>query len=143
MKDKGQIIVFCTLLKEIENIANHLDCYVITGATPLAERQEIIDKFKNNNKPLLMTFGVGAFGLNLQFCNKIAFSSITFDYAKVEQSMSRIKRIGQDKDIEYIYFKSDLGIYNMIYDNLSKKESLNDLLIKFIEKGVENIEKIL
>ena len=143
LKNKEQIIVFCTLLKEVENISKNLDCYVITGATPLNERQDIIKNFKNDNKPLLMTFGVGAFGLNLQFCNKIAFSSIAFDYAKVEQSMSRIKRIGQEKDIEYTYFKSNLGIYNMIYDNLSKKESLNDLLIKFIEKGVENLEKIL
>lgn len=143
LKDKGQIIVFCTLLKEVENISNNLDSYVITGATPLVERQDIIEKFKNDTKPLIMTLGVGAFGLNLQFCNKIAFSSITFDYAKVEQSMSRIKRIGQEKDIEYTYFKSNLGIYNMIFDNLSKKEDLNDLLIKFIEKGVENLEKIL
>jgi len=79
----GQTICFCTLLSEVKNISEVLDCYVITGETKLQERKEILEQFKNDNKPLLMTMGTGAYGLNLQFCNKIAFISLTFDYAKV------------------------------------------------------------
>ena len=71
-----------------------------------------------------VALGTGAYGLNLQFCNKIAFSSITFDYAKTEQSLKRIKRMGQEKDIEYIYFTSNLGIFNMIFENNEKKRNL-------------------
>ena len=89
-----------------------------------------------------MTMGTGAYGLNLQFCNKIAFISLTFDYAKVDQAISRIKRLGQEKDIEYTYFTSNLGIYKMINENLTKKQTLKELIIDKIEKG-ESFEKII
>ena len=138
----GQTICFCTLLSEVKNISEVLDCYVITGETKLQERKEILEQFKNDNKPLLMTMGTGAYGLNLQFCNKIAFISLTFDYAKVDQAISRIKRLGQEKDIEYTYFTSNLGIYKMINENMTKKQTLKELIIDKIEKG-ESFEKII
>lgn len=137
---KGQIIVFCSLLSEIKNISEEIDCYVITGDTAPKKRIEIISRFKEDDKPLLMTYGTGAFGLNLQFCHRIAFASLIFDYAKIDQAMSRIKRIGQENDIEYTYFTSNLGIYNMIKENIVKKQTLKELIIDKIKKG-ENFEK--
>ena len=136
----GQIIVFCTLLEEVKNIASQIDCYVITGET--RNRDDILEQFKQDSKPLLMTFGTGAFGLNLQFCNRIAFASLTFDYAKVDQAISRIKRLGQERDIEYLYFTSNLGIYDMIRENIMKKQSLKELIIDKIEKGAD-LEKCI
>ncbi|MBS4769676.1 DEAD/DEAH box helicase [Carnobacteriaceae bacterium zg-ZUI240] len=133
---KGQMIVFCTLLSEIETLSKLIDCYVITGNTK--NRHEIIEQFKNDNKPLLITFGTGAFGLNLQFCNKIAFASLTFDYAKIDQAKARIKRIGQHKDIEYIFFTSSLGIFNMIKENVKRKMTLEELMITKIMEGSIN-----
>lgn len=132
---KGQIIVFCTLLNEVDNISKEIDCYTITGAQNLKERTEIINKFRNDSKPLLMTIGTGAYGLNLQFCNKIAFSSIAFDYGKIDQAKSRIMRLGQERDIEYTYFTSDLGIYTMIQENNQRKLDLKELIIDKIKKG--------
>lgn len=132
---KGQIIVFCTLLSEVEDISKEIDCYVITGAQSLSERSEIIEQFKVDDKPLLMTIGTGAYGLNLQFCNKIAFASITFDYGKIEQAKSRIRRLGQERDIEYTYFTSDLGIYTMIQENNQRKIDLKELIIEKSKKG--------
>ena len=143
IKNQGQIIVFCTFVEEAENIANELNCYLITGSTPLNERSEIIENFKNDSKALVMTLGTGAYGLNLQFCNKVAFASITFDYSKTEQAISRIKRIGQENDIEYIYFTSDLGIFNMIFENNKKKRDLKELLIDKIQEGNDYFEKVL
>ena len=136
----GQIIVFCTLLEEVRNMASQIDCYVITGET--RNRDDILEQFKQDSKPLLMTFGTGAFGLNLQFCNRIAFASLTFDYAKVDQAISRIKRLGQERDIEYLYFTSNLGIYDMIRENIMKKQSLKELIIDKIEKGAD-LEKCI
>lgn len=135
---KGQVIVFCTLLSEVKNISNKIDCYVITGETKPKDREKILEDFKNDNKPLLLTFGTGAFGLNLQFCNRIAFASLTFDYARIDQAMSRIKRLGQSRDIEYTYFTSDLGVYRMIKENILKKQSLKELIIDKIDKGELN-----
>lgn len=131
---KGQQIVYCTYLKEVEYISNNCDCYVITGEVPAHERTRILKEFKCSDKPLIMTYGVGAFGHNLQFCNRITFASIQFDYAKVDQATYRIKRLGQERTIYYKYFKSDLGIYNMIFDNLTNKQDLHDLIVRDLEK---------
>lgn len=121
-----QVIVFCNYLNEINYISNKIKCYVITGNTK--NRDIIINNFKNDDKPLLMTFGVGSYSLNLQFCNEIVYSSINFDYAKLEQSKYRIKRIGQEQDIKYTYFLTDLGINKLILDNLNKKMTLENLV---------------
>lgn len=140
---KGQCIVFCQFIKEIDFLASKVkDCYVIKGEIKKQEREKIIEQFKNDDIPLLMTLGTGAFGLNLQFCNRVMFSSISFNYGNVDQAKYRIKRLGQERGIEYTFFTSDLGIYWMIYENLDKKKSLHDILIKKIESG-ENFEKIL
>lgn len=132
IKDK-QVIVFCNYLDEIDYISSKLDCYVITGN--IKNRNEIIKKFKNDNKPLLMTYGVGSYSLNLQFCNEIVYSSINFDYAKLEQSKYRIKRIGQDKDIKYTYFLTDLGITKLILENINKKMTLENLVKEKMMEG--------
>lgn len=142
-KLKGQQIVYCSYLKEVEYISNNCDCYVITGATDYDERNEILKRFKHDDKPLIMTFGVGAFGHNLQFCNKITFASLTYDYAKVDQAKYRIKRLGQERDIEYHYMTSNLPIYEMIFKNMYEKETLHNLIIKNLEliKNVKNIQR--
>lgn len=128
-----QIIVFCGFIEEIKYISNKIDCYVITGCTK--NRDEIIEKFKNDAKPLLMTFGVGSYSLNLQFCNEIVYSSINFDFAKMEQSKYRIKRIGQEQDIKYTYFLTDLGINKLILENIEKKCTLDNLIKEKMMKG--------
>ena len=130
---KGQSVVFCNFRKEIEYLSSKLDCYMIHG--DIKNRTEIINQFKNDNKPLLIMLGIGAFGHNLQFCNKVYFSSITFDYGKIDQAMYRIKRLGQERNIEYVYFDSNYGLYNMIEDNLNNKQTLHDLIIEKLEVG--------
>lgn len=136
-----QVIVFCNYLDEIEYISDRIECYLITGNTK--RRDVIIENFKNNNKPLIMTYGVGSYSLNLQFCNEIVYSSINFDYAKLEQSKYRIKRIGQDKDIKYTYFLTDLGITKLILENINKKMTLENLIKeKMMEGDIEWLKDI-
>ena len=128
-----KVIVFCNYLEEVEYIYSRIDGYKINGN--IKNRQEIINNFKNNNKPLIMTFGTGSFGLNLQDCNEIVYSSVNFNYALLEQSKARIRRIGQNKNIKYTYFLTDLGITKFILDNINKKTTLNNLIKEKIKKG--------
>ena len=128
-----RLIVFCNYLDEIKYISDRVECYLITGETP--RRDIIIDNFKNNNIPLLMTYGVGSYSLNLQFCNEIVYSSINFDYAKLEQSKYRIKRIGQKQDIKYTYFLTNLGINKLILENIKRKMTLENLVKEKLEES--------
>lgn len=129
-----QIIVYCGYLKEVEVISSILDCYVITGKTK--DRENILEQFKHDNKPLLLTYGVGSYGLNLQYVNKMAFTCLLYDYGKMEQAKARIKRLGQEQDIIYYYFSSPFGIYSMIEDNIEKKRNLSDLMVEEIKKVI-------
>ena len=132
VKDK-QIIVFCNYLEEVNYISSKLKCYVICGN--IKNRNEIINKFKKDNIPLIMTLGTGSYSLNLQFCNEIVYSSLTFDYAKLEQSKYRIKRIGQEQNIKYTYFLTNLGINKFILDNIEKKKTLDNLIKEKLMNG--------
>lgn len=135
---KGKrIICYCSFIEELEYIKNKCDCYTITGATKRYERYDILNKFKCDTKPLLITFGVGSYSLNLQFCNEIVYSSITFNFADMEQSMYRIKRIGQKDDIRYTYFLMDCGINDIIKNNITSKNSLSYI----IKEEISRIEK--
>lgn len=137
----GQVIVYCSYLKEIRYISSKLNCYVITGETSSEERINTLEAFKNNKKPLLMTYGVGSCGLNLQFCSHIVFASLMFDYAKIEHAQARIKRLGQKNDITYTYFTSNLGIYDLIEQNISNKTNLSELMVQKVKEVFIN-EKI-
>ena len=126
-----QVICYCHYLKELDLIKTNLNnnCYVITGG--IKNRNKIIESFKNNNKPLLITYGCGAFGLNLQFCNEIVFSSLIYDYSKLEQAKYRIKRIGQTKDIIYTTYKTELGINKLIDKCINNKTTLDKLIKEY------------
>lgn len=134
IKDR-QVIVYCNFISEIDYINKRIDCLTITGETK--DRQKIIEDFKQNNKPLIITFGCGAYSLNLQFCNEIVYSSLTFDYAKVEQSKYRIKRLGQNNNIKYTYFLADFGINKMILENLQRKQTLENIIKEKLNGGFE------
>lgn len=132
IKDK-KVIVYCNFIEEIDYIKERCNCFVITGKTK--NRNEILDQFKMNNKPLLMTYGVGSYSLNLQYCNEIVYSSLNFDYGKMEQSKYRIKRIGQNEDIKYTYILSNFGINKLILNNLEKKQTLENLIKQKMKEG--------
>lgn len=139
-----RIICFTNYIEETEDIASRVDCYVITGATKTKDRDEILEKFKNDSKPLVMTMGVGSYSLNLQFCNEIVYSSIIFNYGKFEQSQYRIKRLGQKSDIQYTFILANLGINSMIFNNLDKKKSLANIIKKLLnEKDKEKVKDML
>ena len=143
IKDR-QVICYCNYIDEIEQIAGLCDCYVITGQTQAKDRKAILEQFKNDKKPLLLTMGVGAYSLNLQFCNEIVYSSVSFNYGNYEQSKYRIKRLGQKNDIKYVHILSETGINNMIIDNLTSKKSLSDIINDALQNGqIEDLIKKL
>jgi SNF2 family DNA or RNA helicase len=134
IKDK-RIIVYCCFIQESEEISNLSGGYLINGNITKKERDLTIEKFKTGSKPLVMTLGTGAFGLNLQFCNEIVFSSVSFNFGHVEQAKRRIKRIGQNSDIKYTFFDVDMKINRLINNNLFFKKQNLDFLVEAIRNG--------
>ena len=127
-------ICYCSRKREIDYIQKHCDCYVIDGDTKDRDRKQIIRDFtEGTGKPLVLSFGVGSYSLNLQTADEIVYSSLTFNYGQYEQSQYRIKRLGQEHDIKYTYILANCGISKTMWDNLDDKEWLAEDIKKHIK----------
>lgn len=133
-KINNKVIIY---VKYLDNIP--LEGKKITGNTPLKERTKILNNFKNNKfKVLYMTYGIGSYGLNLQFCNNIIFADQTFDYAQKVQAEHRIYRIGQNENVNYYNLYCNCGIEKTIIKSLNKKTSLlYEIKKEILKKGEE------
>lgn len=130
-KINDRVIVFVKFLKSIPNGAA-----AITGDLNEKERAAVIEDFRNGKtKVLYITYGCGAFGLNLQFCRHMIFADHTFDYAQQIQAEARIYRIGQENDVNYYNLWCDVGLERLIRGSLEKKTRLLDEVKKEIDKN--------
>lgn len=135
-----RVIVFVKFLKSIpQGVA------AITGDMNTTERAAVIEDFRQGKmKTLYITYGCGAFGLNLQFCRNIIFADHTFDYAQRIQAEARIFRMGQENDVNYYNLWCDVGLERMIQKSLEKKTRLLDEVKREINKvSLENLIKQL
>lgn len=85
----------------------------------------------------VITFGCGAFGLNLQKFNRIVFVDTTFDYGQVIQAMHRIVRRGQLRDCKIIYYYTNTGLEKIIEMSLSKKSGTKTNIERILKKMTE------
>lgn len=113
----GQVIVF---VKFLDNIPEGAERYV--GGN----KGDTLDRFRNGEfKTLYITYGCGAFSLNLQFCKNIIFADHDWDYAKRIQAEGRIYRIDTEDDVHYYdIICGNSGLENKIQKCLGKKTSL-------------------
>ena len=84
---------------------------------------------------LWITFGCGAFGLNLQFAHNLVFADRTWDYAQMEQAEARVYRLGQEEHVDYhTVYCTSVGIEDMISRNLDRKTGLLDEVKEKVSK---------
>lgn len=126
-----RVIVFVRFLGSIP-----YDAHRITGAENAQQRKETIEAFRRDEfKVLYITYGCGAFGLNLQFCKNMIFAEHTWDYAVREQAEARIYRMGQGKEVNYYDLVcSGVGLENLIFNCVSRKGDMLDVVKREIQK---------
>jgi len=88
----------------------------------------------------IMSLQKHSYGLNLQDYNVIIFWDKTWDYAQREQIERRIFRTGQNSECVYYDLTGNVGLENMINQNIEKKR---DLLDVFSGMSVEQLKKEL
>lgn len=122
-------LVFCNYLHEQELIADAAGPHLaVSGEVAPDERAAIFERSRTEAVPLILTYGVGAFGLNLQHIAEVHFASPTFNYGRTVQAKSRVRRLGQTRPIAYTYHSSTLGIDQLIAANHHRKAWLAELL---------------
>lgn len=131
-----QSIVF---VKYVDTIPADADR--ITGDTPTAERNEIIKKFHSGEiKTLWLTYGIGAYGLNLQNAHHVVFAEHSWDYAQRVQAEARVYRMGQTETV-FIHdiVCANAGLEGLILKNIGRKEATAICVSKAISKIKEDL----
>jgi SNF2 family DNA or RNA helicase len=127
---KEKVIIYVKFLDEVEEFVDTFNAVEFTGKN----KKNSIEKFKNEKDIMICTYGVGSMGLNLQFCNNIIYYTQTFDYKDKEQSMHRVYRTGQQKDVNIYNFWVNTGLEKIIKASLSKKQNVLNNVKSIISK---------
>lgn len=94
------------------------------------KRARVLDEFKDTNDGiLLLTYELGAEGLNLQMSHTILMLDFWWNAGKTQQAIARILRYGQKSEIVNVYyFMSNTGVEKAVFEKQSDKLSiLNEL----------------
>jgi SNF2 family DNA or RNA helicase len=101
------------------------------GRIPQAERTPILDRFRDDPDchVLLMSYGTGSVGLNLQFTNYVFLFDRWWNPAIEDQAINRAHRVGQKLPVTVTRFISEGTIEQRIAAVLDRKRQVfNDLL---------------
>jgi SNF2 family DNA or RNA helicase len=101
------------------------------GKVPAKERQKILDQFKSDPSKhvILMSYGTGSVGLNLQFTNYVFLFDRWWNPAVEDQAINRAHRIGQKEPVFVTRFISQGTIEGRIAEVLERKRQLFNELI--------------
>jgi SNF2 family DNA or RNA helicase len=102
------------------------------GRIPPKERQEVLDTFRTDPRKriLLMSYGTGSVGLNLQFANYVFLFDRWWNPAVEDQAIKRAHRIGQKEPVFVTRFVAQNTIEGRICEVLEKKRQLFSDLIE-------------
>ncbi len=127
-------IVFSQWVEPLEVLAKALERYGALqyhGKIPQPLRTPILDRFKADPHAhvLLMSYGTGSVGLNLQFTNYVFLFDRWWNPAIEDQAINRAHRLGQKHPVTVTRFLSGNTIERRIADILEVKRQLfNDLI---------------
>jgi SNF2 family DNA or RNA helicase len=127
-------IVFSQWVEPLELLAQNLRSVgplLFHGKVPQRERTGILDRFKSDPSKhvLLMSYGTGSVGLNLQFTNYVFLFDRWWNPAIEDQAINRAHRLGQKNTVFVSRFIAQETIEGRIADILEKKRQLfHDML---------------
>lgn len=130
----GKAILFSQWTKTLDWIAeklNRFDPLIYHGGVPTKHREPILQKFEHDPDAnlLLMSYGTGAVGLNLQFAGYVFLYDRWWNPAVEEQAINRAHRIGQKTQVIVTKFICKNTIEERIDDVLRKKRALFDSIL--------------
>ncbi len=131
-------IIFSQWVSTLEVLGERLAKYnplYYHGGVASNKRDGVIDQFKNNpkNKVILMSYGAGAVGLNLQFCHYVFLFDRWWNPAVEDQAINRAHRLGVKQPVTVTRMMSLETIEQRIHDVLEEKRELFNSL--FSETG--------
>jgi SNF2 family DNA or RNA helicase len=127
---------------------NKIDFCELTGETPLKEREYQVNRFQEQEKPLLffISLKAGGVGLNITKASYVLFLDPWWNPFSEKQGIGRAHRIGQLNKVNVIRFISKNTVEEKIIRLQENKKLLADSLLdeNFISSEIEeNLDFIL
>jgi SNF2 family DNA or RNA helicase len=131
-------ILFSQYVGTLEHLAGELRGHkplLYHGNVPPRLRDGVIDEFRNaKDRPImLMSYGTGAVGLNLQFANYVFLYDRWWNPAVEDQAINRAHRIGQTGTVHVQRFISPRTIEERVAQVLNRKRDLFSRIIDGLE----------
>ena len=100
------------------------------GKIPHKQREQVIDRFKNDpdSRIILMSYGAGSVGLNLQFCRYVFLFDRWWNPAIEDQAINRAHRIGAAGSVTVTRMMAANTIEQRIAAVLDQKREMFDAL---------------
>jgi len=127
-------IIFSQWVEPLEVLAQHLKEFgplLYHGKVPHSQRQNVLADFKNDptKHVILMSYGTGSVGLNLQFANYVFLFDRWWNPAVEDQAINRAHRIGQKSTVFVKRFVTENTIECRICEVLEHKRRLFEEII--------------
>ncbi len=115
----------------------HLDPLAYHGRIPSKKRDDVIQRFKEDRRHhlLLMSYGAGSVGLNLQFAGYVFLYDRWWNPAVEDQAINRAHRIGAAGPVTVTRFLAADTIEQRIDQVLREKRELFDTIFSDVEPG--------
>ena len=122
-------IVFSQWVKTLEKIAERLERFnplQYHGKVPSKQRDPVLERFKEDPdcSVILMSYGAGSVGLNLQFCEYVFLFDRWWNPAVEDQAINRAHRIGAKGAVTVTRMLSVGTIEERIHQVLEDKREL-------------------
>jgi len=100
------------------------------GQVPARQRDQVIDRFRESDdcRLILMSYGAGSVGLNLQFCSYVFLFDRWWNPAVEDQAINRAHRIGASGPVTVTRFLTLGTIEQRIHEVLEAKRELFDTI---------------
>jgi SWI/SNF-related matrix-associated actin-dependent regulator 1 of chromatin subfamily A len=133
--DQGEkVIVFSCFDDPIQKLAQELGdaAVVVTGKTPAARRQPLVDRFQNDADARVFVANIiaGGTGLNLTAATQVVFNDLDWVPTNHWQAEDRAYRIGQKRTVNVTYLVARDTIDEFVQTVLETKAALVNAIVE-------------
>jgi SWI/SNF-related matrix-associated actin-dependent regulator 1 of chromatin subfamily A len=123
-----KVLVFSCFDEPVQKIAAKLgeQAVVLTGATPARQRQQLADRFQNDERVRVFVGNIlaGGVGLNLTAARQVVFNDLDWVPANHWQAEDRAYRIGQTVTVNVTYMTAPKTLDDFVSSVLQAKSAL-------------------
>ena len=145
--ESGQkAIVFSQWVKTLEGVAEKLERFnplQYHGKVPQSQRDGILEKFKSSpdHHVILMSYGTGSVGLNLQFCRYVFLYDRWWNPAIEDQAINRAHRLGSVGSVTVNRMICSSTIEERIHNVLDEKRELFQSILGKTENSQRSLNQ--